>query len=77
VTENPHLTPQCPGIGEADEPARARIVSRAMMGGRAFILLKVGRGGPETAEQAEVRVAILLKILGNRPSRGPEITGQG
>jgi hypothetical protein len=48
-----------------------------MMGGRAFILLKVGRGGPETAEQAEVRVAILLKILGNRPSRGPEITGQG
>jgi hypothetical protein len=77
VTENPHLTPQCPGIGEADEPARARIVSRAMMGGGAFIPLKVGCNGPETEKQTEIRLAILLKILGNRPSRGSEIAGQG
>jgi hypothetical protein len=77
VTENPHLTPQCPGIGEADEPTRARIVSRTMMGGGGFILLKAGRGGPETAKQAEIRLAILPKILGNRPSRGSEIAGQG
>jgi hypothetical protein len=63
MTEKSHLTPQCPGIGEADLPARDRIVSRAMMGGGAFILLKVGREGPETAEQAEIRLAILLKIL--------------
>jgi hypothetical protein len=67
VTEKPHLTPQCPGIGAADEPARARIDSRAMMEGGAFILLKVGCKGPETAKQAEIRLAILLKILGNRP----------
>jgi hypothetical protein len=77
VTENPHLTPQCPGIGEADEPARARIVSRAMMRGGAFILLKVGRGGPKTAKQVEIRLAILPKILGNRPSRRSEVAGQG
>jgi hypothetical protein len=35
----------------------------AMMGGAAFILLKAGRGGPETAKQVEIRLAILLKIL--------------
>jgi hypothetical protein len=77
MTEKSHLTPQCQGIGEADEPARARIVSRAMMGGGAFILLKVGRSGPETAKQTEIRLAILRKILGNRPSRGSEVTSQG
>jgi hypothetical protein len=34
-----------------------------MMGGVAFILLKVGRSGPKSARQAEIRLAILLKIL--------------
>jgi hypothetical protein len=34
-----------------------------MMGGGAFILLKVGRPGPKTAKQAEIRLAILPKIL--------------
>jgi hypothetical protein len=34
-----------------------------MMGGGAFILLKTGRFGPETAKQTEIRLAILLKIL--------------
>jgi hypothetical protein len=34
-----------------------------MMGGGAFILLKVGRPRPESAKQAEIRLAILLKIL--------------
>jgi hypothetical protein len=34
-----------------------------MMGGAAFILLKVGRSGPESAKQAEIRLAILPKIL--------------
>jgi hypothetical protein len=34
-----------------------------MMGGVAFILLKVGQPGPETAKQAEIRLASLLKIL--------------
>jgi hypothetical protein len=77
MTEKSHLTPQCPGIGEADEPARARIVSQAMMGDGAFILLKVGSEGPETAKQAEIRVAVLLKILRNRPSQGSEIIRQG
>jgi hypothetical protein len=63
VSEDPHLTPQCPGFGEADAPARARIVSPAMMGGGAFILLKTGRSGPKTAKQVEIRLAVLLKIL--------------
>jgi hypothetical protein len=49
-----------------------------MMGGEAFILLKVGRPWPESAKQAEIRLAILLKILyitpfwGAKPS--PSIT---
>jgi hypothetical protein len=77
VIEKPHLTPQCPGIGEADEPARARIVSQAMMGGGAFILLKAGSGGPKTAKQAEIRLAVLLKILRNYPSPGPVSPRQG
>jgi hypothetical protein len=34
-----------------------------MMGGEAFILLKTGRHGPESTKQAEIRLAILLKIL--------------
>jgi hypothetical protein len=34
-----------------------------MMGGVAFILLKAGRTGPESAKQAELRLASLLKIL--------------
>ena len=33
------------------------------MGGRAFILLKTGRGRPESAKQAEIRLASLQKIL--------------
>jgi len=34
-----------------------------MMGGGAFILLKAGRPWPESAKQAEIRLAILLKML--------------
>jgi hypothetical protein len=34
-----------------------------MMAGAAFVLLKVGRSGPESAKQAEIRLAILPKIL--------------
>jgi hypothetical protein len=34
-----------------------------MMGGGAFILLKAGRPWPESAKQAEIRLACLLKIL--------------
>jgi hypothetical protein len=34
-----------------------------MMEGGAFILLKAGRFGPESAKQAEIRVAGLPKIL--------------
>jgi len=34
-----------------------------MMGGGAFILLKVGHCWPETAKQAEIRLANLVKIL--------------
>jgi hypothetical protein len=34
-----------------------------MMGGGAFLLLKTGRRGPESAKQAEIRLAGLLKIL--------------
>jgi hypothetical protein len=33
------------------------------MGGGTFIPLKGGRRGPETGEQAEIRLAILLRIL--------------
>jgi hypothetical protein len=53
----------CPGIGEARQPARDRIISEAMLGRGAFILLKVGRGRRESAKQAEIRLATLLKIL--------------
>jgi hypothetical protein len=34
-----------------------------MMEGAAFILLKAGRSGSESAKQAETRLADLLKIL--------------
>jgi hypothetical protein len=34
-----------------------------MMGGGAFILLKGGQAGPESAKQVENRVAALRKIL--------------
>jgi hypothetical protein len=40
----------------------------AMMGGEAFILLKVGKTRPESAKQAEIRLASLLKILHNGPA---------
>jgi hypothetical protein len=45
-----------------------------MMGGGAFILLKAPRGGPKTAKQVEIRLAILLKILAiaARPAPKPE-----
>jgi hypothetical protein len=33
------------------------------MGGGAFIRLKTGRGGPESAKQAEIGLASLFKIL--------------
>jgi hypothetical protein len=52
-----------------------------MMGGGAFILLKVGRIGPESAEHAEIRLANLLKILrisgsgGRRPFQNEEKAG--
>jgi hypothetical protein len=35
-----------------------------MMGGGAFILLKTGQNRPESAKQAEIRLATLLIILG-------------
>jgi hypothetical protein len=34
-----------------------------MMGGGAFILLKTGHNGPESAKQVEIPLANLLKIL--------------
>jgi hypothetical protein len=37
-----------------------------MMGGGAFLLLKAGDSRPESSKQAEIRLAILLKILGIR-----------
>ena len=51
------------------------------MGRGAFILLKVGGPGPESTKQAEIRLAILLKILpiddseGRSPRHGREISG--
>jgi len=33
------------------------------MGGGAFLLLKAGDSRPESSKQAEIRLAILLKIL--------------
>ena len=41
------------------------------MGGAAFNLLKTGRSGPESAKQAEILLADLLKILRITWSRAP------
>jgi hypothetical protein len=38
-----------------------------MMGGGAFVLLKTGRFPPQSAKQDEIRLGILLKILGFGP----------
>jgi hypothetical protein len=60
-------------------PARDRIVSSEMMGGVAFIRLKSGGAGPKSTQQVEIRLAILLKILGTaarRPSRFPRGRGK-
>ena len=43
-----------------------------MMGGVAFILLKAGRRRPESAKQAEIRLASLLKILHIARFEGPK-----
>jgi hypothetical protein len=54
-----------------------------MMGGGAFIRLKVGHPWPESAKQAEIRLANLLKILyvadsgGENPSPRIERTCDG
>jgi hypothetical protein len=42
-----------------------------MMGGGAFILLKVGGSERERAKQAEIGLARLLKILGIGRPTGP------
>jgi hypothetical protein len=63
MTESPHLTPLVRASARLVQPARDRIVSQGRMSGGAFILLKAGRIGPETAKQAEIRLANLLKIL--------------
>jgi hypothetical protein len=42
------------------------------MSGGAFILLKSGQNGPETAKQAEIRLANLQKILGIGAPGEPE-----
>jgi hypothetical protein len=47
-----------------------------MMGGGAFILLKVGRAGRESAKQTEIRLASLLIILQITP-RGRTPRAQG
>jgi hypothetical protein len=70
TTKNPHLTPLCPGIGEAGLPVRDRIVSPGRMDWGAFILFKAARVGPKTAKQAEIRLADLLKILRIAGSEG-------
>jgi hypothetical protein len=50
MTENAHLTPQCPGIGSALGLLVSGSFQEAMMGGEAFILLKAG---PNRAEKPE------------------------
>jgi hypothetical protein len=70
VTKITHLTPQCPGIGGALGLLVTGSFRAAMMGGEAFILLKAGQTGPESAKQAEIRLASLPTILHNRPSPG-------
>jgi hypothetical protein len=46
------------------------------MGGGAFILLKAGVRGPESAKQAEIGLASLFKILWIRPSGRPGLAGE-
>jgi hypothetical protein len=46
-----------------------------MMGGGAFDLLNPGQNRPESAKQAEIRLASLLKILDNRLPGGPSGDG--
>ena len=48
-----------------------------MMGGGAFILLKVGRLGPKSAKQTEIRLAILPKILWIGGLRRPKPLAKG
>ncbi len=52
------------------------------MGGGTFILLKAGRPWPESAKQAEIRLAILLKMLqiahfGTAARQGAKRTSDG
>jgi hypothetical protein len=63
VTENPHLTPQCPGIGGLVSQLVTGSFPRAMMGRVDIFLLKTGPSRPESTKQAEIRLASLLKIL--------------
>ena len=72
VTEKPHLTPLCPGIARRVWPARDRIVSAAMLGGAAFILLKTGLAERESSKQVEALLAGLPTILGIRLRHGRE-----
>jgi hypothetical protein len=65
MTENAHLTPQCPGIGSALGLLVSGSFREAMMGGEAFILLKAGQTGPKSPKQAKIRLASLLIILHN------------
>jgi hypothetical protein len=58
-----HLTPQLSGHRRGCQPARDRIVSQAIIGAAAFILLKAGVSGRESAKQAEIRLAGLPTIL--------------
>lgn len=48
-----------------------------MMGGEAFILLKAGRPGPESAKQAEIGLAGLSKILSIARSRNEDSLAEG
>jgi hypothetical protein len=57
------LTPQLSGHRRGCQPARDRIVSQAIIGAAAFILLKAGVSGQESAKQAEIRLAGLPTIL--------------
>jgi hypothetical protein len=65
----------CPGIGEACWLARDRIVSMGMMGGGAFLPLKVRRLGLESTKQPEICLAGLWKILGIPPP-GENVRGR-
>jgi hypothetical protein len=71
VTENAHLTPH---VRASTRPVGLHVTGsfrEAMMGGRAFILLKTGRKGRKSRNQAEIRLANLLKILGIGRFRNP------